>query len=174
MRMNDDEIKEEFIKWFGEEKWKEEEILNVIQHVIIDISNEYLGIEPIPVVFEEIPGNISVLDIQLQCIKLNPKYKDDKVTLVAAAVHELEHWYQLLYVSNCNTTKAKRWRKELENYINETNPNLNVLQEIEIDTEAFTEVILLCEFGIKYQNPDPMLQTLIKAYINNGKITSDK
>lgn len=172
--ISNEELKEEFIKWFGEEKWNEEEMLFFIDQMLWIVCNEYLGIEPIPVIFEEVPGNISVLDTQLHCIKLNPKYKDDKVILVAAAVHELEHWYQLLYVSNMNTPKATRWKKELDNYISDKNPDMNVLQEIEIDAEAFTEIILDCEFGIKYINPNPILQALIDEYILNHKITSDE
>lgn len=171
--MNNEEIKEEFIKWFGEDKWEEEETLSFVEQLLWIVCDEYLGIEPIPIVFEEVPGNISVLDIKLQCIKLNPKYKDDKVILVAAAVHELEHWYQILYVSCMDTPKAKRWRDELENYISDANHNMNVLQEIEIDAEAFTEVILDNEFGITYRNPNPTLQELIDEYIRSKKILEE-
>lgn len=173
--MTNEELKEEFIKWFGEEKWEEEEILEFIQEVVFNICSEYFNISPIPAVFEYVEGNISVFDNKLKCIKLNPKYKDDKVTLVAATVHELEHYYQLLYVSNCNTPKAKRWLKELNNYISgEKNPTGNVLQEVEIDAEAVTQVILETEYGIRYRNPDPNLQEIIDLYIKSGKILSNK
>lgn len=169
--VSNEELKEEFIKWFGEEKWEEEEILEFLQGVIFDICREYLGITPIPVVFEEVPGNVSVFDNKLICIKVNPKYKYDKVTMVAAVVHELEHYYQLLYASNMDTPKAKRWKKELNNYISgENDPVGNVLQEVEIDAEAFAEVILSCEYGIEYKNDNPYIQSLVEKYIRSGKL----
>lgn len=171
--INNKKLKNEFIKWFGEEKWEEEDTLAFVQQLLLMVCDEYLGIEPIPIIFEEVPGNISVLDVKERCIKLNPKYKDDKVMLVAASVHELEHWYQILYVSNYDTPKAKRWRLELENYISDKNPDMNILQEIEIDAEAFTQVVLDTEFGITYRNPNPLLQELIDKYIRIGKILEE-
>lgn len=62
---------------------------------------------------------------------------------------------------------------ELENYISDDNPNMNVLQEIEIDAEAFTQVVLDTEFGITYRNPNPLLQELIDKYIRSGKILEE-
>lgn len=171
--INNEELKEEFIKWFGEEKWEEEETLAFVQQLLQMVCNEYLGIDPIPIIFEEVPGNISVLDVKQRCIKLNPKYKNDKEMLVAASVHELEHWYQILYVSNYNTPKAKRWRLELENYISDKNPNMYILQEIEIDAEAFTQIVLETEFGITYRNSNPLIQKLIDKYIRSEKILED-
>lgn len=166
-------IKEEFIKYFGEEKWAESEILEAISDIADNICIEYLGLQPIPVIFEEIPGNISVLDIKEKYVKLNPKYKNDFVTLVSALAHELEHYYQLVYVSTNDTPKAKRWKRELNNYITDQNPNENELQEIEIDAEAFAYVYMITELGIKYQNPNPKLDILIQEYISSKKILSD-
>lgn len=163
----------EFIKYFGKEKWEEGEILYVINEIAGNISRDYLGLEPIPVIFEEIPGNISVLDIKEKYIKLNPKYKNDLITLIASLSHELEHYYQLVYVKSYDTPKAKRWKLELENYITDQNPNGNELQEIEIDAEAFAKVILITEFGIEYHNPNSMLDWIIDEYIKSKKILSD-
>ena len=172
--MSNEELKIEFIKWFDEEKWEEEEILEFLQGIIFDVCREYLNVEPIPVVFEKVQGNIAVFDNKLICIKVNPEYKYEKVTMVAAIVHELEHYYQLLYVSNIDSPKAKRWKDNLNNYIKgEIDPIGNVLQEVELDAEAFAEVILDCEFGIQYRNPDPILQEAIDRYIRSGKLIED-
>ena len=172
-KMTNEEFKEEFIQWFGEEVWEEQEILGFLDEVVFDICLNYLFCDPIPVIFEEVPGNISVFDNKLQCIKINPKYKEDKVTMVAALIHELEHYYQILYASNYDTPKARRWKKELQNYIAEGNPLGNILQEIEIDAEAFSQVILECEYGIKYKNPDPVYQLVIEEYIKSGKLLEE-
>ncbi len=171
--MTEEEFKEEFIKWFGEEVWEEQEILGFLDEVVFNICENYLNCEPIPVIFEKVPGNISVFDNKLQCIKINPKYKEDKVVMVAALVHELEHYYQILYASNNDTPKSRRWKKELQNYITEVNPLGNISQEIEIDAEAFAQVILECEFGIHYKNPDPAYQLVIEEYIKSGRLLEE-
>lgn len=168
--MSKEELKKEFIKWFGEEKWEEEQIIDFLEGIVCDVCREYLCITPVPVVFEKIKGNIAVFDKNLLCIKVNPDYKYEQVTMVASIVHELEHYYQLLYASNCDTPKARRWKYNLQHYIGEDDPYNNQRQELEIDAEAFAVVILDCEFGIKYQNPDPEIQMLIIDYINSGKL----
>ncbi len=168
--MSNEELKEEFIKWFGEEKWEEEQIREFLEGIVIDICNEYLGVVPIPVVFEKLPGNTAVFDRKLICIKVNPDYRDNQIIMVSSIVHELEHYYQLLYVANYDTPKSRRWKYNLEHYINESDPYNNPRQEIEIDAEAFAVVILDCEFGIKYKNPDSEIQNLIIDYIQSGKL----
>ena len=44
-----DELKEKFIKYFGEEKWNQEETLAKLQKVVFDVCDNWLGIKPIPV-----------------------------------------------------------------------------------------------------------------------------
>ena len=168
--ISNEKLKKEFIRWFGEEKWLEVEILEFIQQISDSICDEYLNVEPIPVIFEETKECIAVLDLQLECIRLNPKYKDDKIQLVSALLHELEHYYQLCYISNHDTPKAQRWKKEFVNYISWDRPNQNAIQEIELDAESFAEVILECEFGITYKNPQPRIQLAIEEYISSGKL----
>lgn len=170
---SNEKLKEGFIQWFGEDKWNELEILEFFQKVSDNICIEYLNVEPIPVIFAETKGCIAVLDIQLECIRLNPKYKEDKVQLVSALLHELEHHYQLCYISNFNTPKAQRWKREIFNYILSDKPKQNVLQEIELDAEDFAEVILECEYGITYRNPEPTLQFAIEEYIKSGKLLEE-
>ena len=46
-----DELKEKFIKYFGEEKWNQEELLGKLHEYDMDIC-DVLGIECIPIVFE--------------------------------------------------------------------------------------------------------------------------
>ena len=46
-------IKEKYIASFGIEKWQEEEMLERIIPLLIEVSN-YLGINPVPVVFDDI------------------------------------------------------------------------------------------------------------------------
>ena len=81
----------------------------------------------------------------------------------------LEHHWQRLYIANNNTPKALRWKKEFESY-----DKYNQIQEIEIDACAFSQVILSCEFGLRYKHPNQYIQLLIDDYINSRKILKDE
>ena len=161
-------LKEEFIKNFGEELWDEQDMLKQYQEIIDLVSKEYLGIEPIPVVFESLDEDISRYDFKLQAFILNRKYKKDQIELMDSCLHELEHHWQRVYIANNDTPKAKRWKNELEYY-----DKHNITQEIEIDACAFAQVILSCEFGIIHKHPDKYIQYLIDDYINSRKILND-
>lgn len=171
--MDEKKLKDEFIKYFGEEKWEEEEILGIISRFAFEICNEYLGIEPLPILFEDLDGEASRLDVKEQCIFLNRKYKDDIIELLHSALHELEHSFQIQYAYEFNTPKALRWRSELESGLKVDDPMNYVLQEIEIDANAFAAVVLECELGIHYEIPNEHIQKLIEVYIASGKILSE-
>jgi hypothetical protein len=93
--MNNKKLKEEFVKYFGEEKWEEEETLEIISRFAFEICDEYLGIEPLPILFEDLDGEASRLDVKEQCILLNRKYKGDIIELLHSTLHELEHSFQI-------------------------------------------------------------------------------
>ena len=172
--MDDKKLKEEFIKYFGEDKWNQEEILADLQQIVFDVCENWLGIEPIPVLFgEHIGTDEARLDIKEKVIWLNLKNQDDWVELLNGVLHELEHLYQLYYVSSMDTPKAKRWKEELDNYKGKEDPLGNLLQEIEIDASAFAQVVMSTEFGIEYRNENPIIQKLIDRYIISKKILSD-
>ena len=161
-------LKQQFINNFGEDKWNELEILKPLQEAVDLVCKEYLGIETIPVVFEKLDGDVSRYDFKLQAIILNNKYINDYVELLDSCFHELEHHWQMIYIANNDTPKAKRWKEELKHY-----NRLDVTQEIEIDAYAFAQVILSCKFGIIKKHPNEELQYLIEDYINSRKILKD-
>ena len=163
-----DKLKEEFINAFGDQAWIEQEKLKPLQDAVDLVAKKYLGIEPIPVVFESLPEDISRYDFKLQAIILNRKYINDFVELLDSCMHELEHHWQRFYIGSNDTPKARRWKNELEHY-----NKYNITQEIEIDAYAFSQVILSCEFGIIHKHPDKYIQFLIDDYINSRKILND-
>lgn len=172
--MDDKKLKEEFIKYFGEEKWNQEELLPKLQQVVFNVCDKWLGVEPIPVLFgEHIETDEARLDIKEQVIWLNPKNQGNWIELLDSLLHELEHLYQVIYAHSKDTPKAKRWKKELENYIGEEDPLGNLLQEIELDAMAFSQVVLADEYGIHYEHPDPLIQELVDRYIKSGKLLSE-
>ena len=172
--MGEKKLKEEFIKYFGEELWNQEEILGELQHIVFDVCKRWLGVKPIPVLFgEHIGTDEARLDVKEQVIWLNPKNQNDKVELLASLLHELEHLYQAYYVSSMDTPKAKRWKKELDNYIGGEDPIGNLLQEIELDANAFAQIVLASDYGIHYEHQAPIIQELINRYIKSGKMLND-
>ena len=162
-----DSLKEEFIKYFGEEKWEEEELITVYQDAVALVCSEYLGIEPIPVVFEKLDCDVARYDIKEQAIILNSKYKDNYIELMNATLHELEHHWQIIYIANSNTPKAKRWKQLLNNH------NPGEIDELEVDAYAFAKVIGNIEFGIDYNTGNEGLDYIIDKYISNKKLTSN-
>ena len=172
--MNDKNLKEEFIKYFGEDKWNQEEVLGKLQHIVFDVCENWLGVEPIPILFgEHIGSDEARLDLEEQVIWLNPKNQSKWIELLDSTLHELEHLYQILYVSSYDTPKAKRWKKELENYIGSEDAVGNVLQEIEIDAMAFAQVVLATDYGIYHHHENPIIQELIDRYIKSRKLLND-
>ena len=163
-----DKLKQDFIKYFGEELLNEEEIIKTYQNAVDVVCSEYLGIESIPVVFDSLIDEVARYDFKLVAIILNRKYKNDYVELLDSTLHELEHHWQHIYISNFDTPKAKRWKEEFNHY-----DKYNAYQEVEIDAYAFAQVIGHCEFGINYKCEDQTLQMLVEEYINSKKILSD-
>ena len=172
--MEEKKLKEEFIKYFGEEKWNQEEILAKLQKVVFDVCDSWLGIKPIPVLFgEHIGKDEARLDLKEEVIWLNPKNQDKWVELLDSLLHELEHLYQAYYISSFDTPKARRWKEEMNNYIGGEDPIGNVLQEIELDARAFAQLVLATDYGIHYEHQDPIIQELINRYIKSGKMLND-
>ena len=172
--MDEKKLKEEFIKYFGEEKWNQEEILGKLQKVVFDVCNKWLFIEPIPILFsEDIGRDEARYDLKEQVIWLNVKNQYNFISLLDSVLHELEHLYQHYYVSSCDTPKARRWKKEFENYIAAEDHFGNLTQEIEIDAMAFSQLVLELDYGIKYEHHDPIIQELINRYLISEKMLSD-
>lgn len=167
-------LKEEFIKYFGKEKWEEEEKLETLQDVVFNVCINWLGLDIIPILFKEANyPEVAGLDITNRVIWLDKKNKDNMVDLMDSVIHELEHYYQLHYVANYNTPKALRWKKELDNYITSENVIGNLKQEIEIDAMAFSQIVLETDYGIIYRHENPLIQELIDNFIHSRKILND-
>lgn len=90
--MSDKELKSEFIKYFGEDKWNEvEDIenLNDIEYIL----SEVLVLPTIPVITEDIAED-SRLDLENQAIVISKKLILNKTEAVKCLVHEYRHLYQ--------------------------------------------------------------------------------
>lgn len=172
--MDEKQLKEEFIKYFGEEKWKQEEMLGKLQKVVFEVCERWLFINPISILFsDDIGTDEARYDLKEQVIWLNTKNQNNFISLLDCVLHELEHLYQHYYISSCDTPKARRWKKEFENYIADEDPFGNLTQEIEIDAMAFSQLVLQLDYGIRYEHSDPIIQELINRYLQSEKMLSD-
>ncbi len=153
----------DFIKYFGIEKLEELEIQDKLNNFIKYICKKYLGnIEPIFAVFDHTIKSTALYHFDLNAIILHPRNKNDITRLKISILHELEHYFQWVYVNNFNTNKAKRWTKEIENYNTSKQHYYN--QEIEIDAIAFSQVVMYEEYNLKVEVKDIKLQNKINKY----------
>ena len=74
--MSDEELKKQFIESFGEDKWEEIEALKPIDELNIRLC-DFLGIEPVPVIFEEMYEDARYYD-KLDYIAISNKYVHDE------------------------------------------------------------------------------------------------
>lgn len=113
--MTDEELKQEFIKYFGEEKWEEEEELSKLTKLQFFICDK-LQIEPVPLIVEDILDD-SRLDIKNECIIISKKIIKNHIESVKALIHETRHLYQLLIVANELDIHPlyEQWKDNLKN-----------------------------------------------------------
>lgn len=166
-------IKDKILTWLETKDINEELSLKYVNLVSEHICSCVLNLPKVNVIFEQLDENMSIYDIMNNVVRLNPKYIMNKPQLVYNLLHELEHYYQLAYISSVNTNKAVRWKKEFQNYITDKDKDNNPFQEIEIDAEAFAQIILSKEYNLILKNRDPLLQEVIERYIKLNKINSD-
>lgn len=163
LRLTDEELKKQFIKDFGIQKSIEEEKQTILNIFVHKICKDYLAnIEPIPVVFDHTIKCTALYHFELNAIILHPKNINDANRLLISVLHELEHYFQWIYVSNFNTPKAKRWAKEIQNY--QTDKTHYYKQEIELDAIAFSQVVMLEEFNIIVESNDVNIQKAVNKY----------
>lgn len=166
-----EELKQQFINSFGEDKWEEEEVLGVLIHDCDKIS-EFLGIEALPICFGEIAED-SRLELKYPAhIEINRKYLHDYKECLKSIAHELRHAYQLYMSANPENEIHKRWKEELYDHfspldVNDTDAVMRYnCKEIEIDAYAFTQVILYQEYNLDIKHTNKKYQLIIDAYIN--------
>ena len=117
--MNQDKLKQDFINAFGEDKWNEQEMLSKLMPIHKELC-EYLGIEMVPVIFEDIEED-SRFYFKEQYIVISrrmlPRYSD----VLKSLVHEVRHGYQYYCIfnpNNENPTLVKNWKQDLDKLIN--------------------------------------------------------
>lgn len=142
--MNDKQLKEEFIKYFGEEKWNEEESLAKLQTIEEHLS-QILQVERIPVLTDDIEEDSRYM-IQENYIIISNKIIHDQFQAIKALVHEYKHYHQYCIVeNNIQHPLLNLWLENLQNPYQPLDFNDSeqmtkyYLQPIELDAFAFTK-----------------------------------
>lgn len=95
--LKEKELKVEFINYFGEEKWNQEDMLSKLCTIELAICKD-LGIDPVPVVVEAMEED-SRYYIKENYIAISSKLIMDEIESIKCLLHELKHAQQF----NCIT-----------------------------------------------------------------------
>lgn len=142
---------------------------------LIKLQNEvaeHLGIDPLPIKFEELGDEDSRLYTKEEYVGINIKYKNDYIECAKSITHEYRHVFQIFYANLFNTETAKRWKKLLGAQVNSATINEDgsnyINQELEIDAFAFTKYYLEKYEHIVIKNKIDDLDLYLEDYIINN------
>ena len=171
--VSNESIKEEFIASFGEEKWQEEEMLSRIIPFSEKVA-KHLGVDSIPVVFEDLDRVDSRIYFKEQYIAINERYSKDYEECIKCITHEYRHLFQFYLVALFKDDKtvigdlARLYKEDFDNQIGIDNYQKYMMQVIEVDAYAFTKVYLKkyysLDIKISNENYSKIVDEFIKSY----------
>ena len=141
--MSDEELKSEFIKYFGEEKWDQEETLGKLWPVQLALS-DYLGVEPITVIVDDIEEDSRYYPKEAYIV-ISSKLIGDEVEAFKCLIHEMKHYQQYMCIIHNITMvpQLEDWKKDFEiNCAKVTSYEEMICLSIEVDAFAFTKYIM--------------------------------
>lgn len=144
-------------------------MLERIIPLLIEVSN-YLGINPVPVVFDDIEIEDSRIYLKEEYIVISERFKNNYIECAKCVCHELRHLFQLYFVKISKDNKALRMKEELTSWFAlDTNSKESItkymMQEIEIDAYAFTKWYLKKYHNIDVMHPSNIYERIIESYI---------
>lgn len=84
---------------------------------------EHLGIDPLPIKYEDLGDEDSRLYTREEYIGIDKKYKDDYEEIAKCIAHEYRHVFQIFYASLFQYERADRWKGLLRTQINSSTIN---------------------------------------------------
>ena len=168
---SDEEIKKEFIESFREEKWEEEEALTPLMDLSFKLC-DFLGIEAVPILFEEMEEDARYYN-DLDYIGISNDFVHDEIEARKSLIHEIKHLHQKYCISHKNeslkfapSNLLEQWEKDFS--INQRLVPLDELMcmSVEVDAFAFTKYILKEWFDYDYHHYDEAYDVLLTLYIN--------
>lgn len=166
-----EELKQEFIKYFGEQKWNEEESLAKLFQIEEHLS-KILQVERIPVVTDNIEEDSRYM-IKDNYIIISNKIIHDQFQATKALVHEYAHYHQYCIVeNNIPHPLLQQWKENLQNPYQPKDFNDSeqmtryYLQPIEMDAFAFTKYYFKKYLNQSIQQLHPLFEEVFNKYLN--------
>lgn len=148
--------------------------MNGLTKGIKQLQNEiadHLGIDPLPIKFEDMGQDDSRLYIKEQYVGINRKYNDDFEECVKCIAHEYRHIFQIFYSQLFDNDIARR-KGLLSTQINSATMMQDgsdyIGQELEIDAFAFTKFYFEHYEGMKVVNRIDGLDDILDLYIEKN------
>lgn len=159
-------MEKEFAKYFSEEILEEEEFLKELNPEIIRLCN-YLSVDPIPIVFEEINDEARYY-VKDNYIGLSKELMKNKENALECLIHEFRHYYQNICVRHNDITEPllDLWRKDLELDYNNMEPMEAICLSIELDAYAFTKYIMKLWYNIDVVIASEEYEAALVKYID--------
>lgn len=168
--INNKELKEEFINYFGEVKWNQEEMLDKLSNIHLMLCNDY-DLQPVPLIVESISDD-SRYDIQKDCIVISDKVIMNYKEALKCVIHETRHIYQRMIIDFKITSHPfyETWKDNFKEALNADPNNIKQVEDyfkqpIEIDAFAFTKYIFKKYFDEDLLCFDLMIEDIFNLYI---------
>lgn len=168
--MTEEEINQKIIENFGPEKLKEMEFTLKIDNLNFRLA-DYLGIEVIPVFYENIPEDSRFYDKD-DYIGISNKFMFDEMESIKCLIHEFRHGYQKYCISHKNEklkfapiNLIEEWESDFKKNQQLMKPSEQMCLAVELDAYAFTKYILKEWFDYDYHHYDVTYDLLLGLYI---------
>lgn len=168
--LTEEELKKEFIEEFGIDKWIEMEAEVPCDELVVRLCN-YLEIEPVPVLFEEMNEDSRYYDV-LNYIAINKKFICNELEIRKSIIHEVKHLHQKHCISHKKDKLRFTTPKLIKEWENDFKLNQRLipidelnLMSVEVDAYAFTKYILKYWFNYEYHYPNDVYDEILNKYI---------
>lgn len=173
-KFDKDKLKEEFIKYFGEEKWFEEEALNELFPFIEYVCND-LKVAPIPITFDENILDDSRLVLEDEelgpHILLSTRITRDFITAAKGIAHELKHLHQYIVMAQCPEHPLReKWLDNLafpvvvSDYDDIEQISEYASQPIEVDAFAYQFYIVNKYYKLDLHHPSDLYDLVLQMH----------
>lgn len=149
--------------------------MNQLNKTIKQLSKDiadHLGLDELPIKFEDLGDEDSRIYFKDEYISINTKYKNNYEECAKCLTHEYRHVFQIFYANLFQTETAVRWKSLLPSVINSSNIKKDgtnyISQELEIDAFAFTKFYLGHYENIKVVNRINGLDDVLNLYIEKN------
>lgn len=171
---NKEQFKNDFISYFGEEKWFEEEMLEKLFPFMEFICDD-LEVEMIPVLFDEsIPDDSRLVLDDLEngpYILISTRLVNNFVVVAKNIAHELKHLHQYIVVAEePNHPLREKWLNNMANPFVVTNyDDVDQLSEysaqpLEVDAFSYQYYAVNKFFGLDLCHPSEWYDMLLKFH----------